>query len=119
MKRYQNLSSGLSQSDTSLNFPKDILYETGIAGKRDNFLNKNTFNIEIVGATHFDYMERDTNDIKNPPDLWNIAVAEFCANVILNSKDENELKRFLNGSEYVNLEGGVYIVKLPGYGANQ
>lgn len=98
---------------------KDVLYECDIAGKRDNFCGKTTYNIEIVGATHFDYMERDTNDKGNPPDAWNIEVSQFVADLIINSKDEYTFQHFLDERKYIKYENGVYVVRLQDYEAHQ
>ena len=93
---------------------EDIFHKLGVVDKRDNFLGKNTYNIEIVGATHFDYMRRDINDTQNPPDIWNNTVASFVTDLILYSEDKDKLQGFLDGNAYVSREGDMYIVRLPG-----
>ncbi|MFA5144001.1 MAG: hypothetical protein WC522_07560 [Candidatus Omnitrophota bacterium] len=113
----------LAQSKTDLIVnvwgTKDMLYEVGIAGQRTNLCGKNTYNIEIVGATHFDYMRRDALDAKNPPDTWNNTVASFVADLIIASEDSYNLDKFLTkkiseGLLYMDYARGVYVVRLPG-----
>jgi len=100
---------------------RDILYELGIADKRENLFGKTTYNIEIVGATHFDYMERGVND-KNKPDDWNKAIAKFVADLIINSDNEIKLKAFLDDPINHAIRDdtrGIYIVYLPGWESHQ
>lgn len=103
---------------------EDVFYkELGVIGPRQNFLGKTTYNIEIKGADHFDYMKGIAP--KTGEDLeWNNKVAEFCANLILNSKNENELLNFIN--ENINKgiilprdARGIYVVHLPGWDNRQ
>jgi hypothetical protein len=68
---------------------EDILYKTGIAGYRENLAGLETINIEIVGATHFDYMRR------NDADAWNITVSRFVTRLLQNSTDISKLRTFL------------------------
>ncbi len=92
---------------------EDVFYKDfGVVGKRDNFLGKTTYNIEIVGADHFDYM-RGISPTSNP--VWNNTVASFVTDLILYSEDKDKLQGFLDGNAYVSREGDVYVVRLPGY----
>ena len=98
---------------------KDIFHELGVVDKRDNFLGKTTYNIEIVGAEHGDYIRRDLNDKSDPPDIWNNTVASFVTDLVLYSKDENQLRQFFDrNADKISLDTakGVYVVRLPGSG---
>ncbi len=55
---------------------EDILYKTGIAGKRGNLGGVETINIEIQGASHLDYMRR------NNADAWNKTVSQFITGLL-------------------------------------
>ena len=67
----------------------------------------NTLNIEIVGASHQDYMRYFGNS-------WNLTVADFVTKLMIASKNINDLTSFLGGNSHVRLEDGVYIVCLAG-----
>ncbi|MEK7211373.1 MAG: hypothetical protein AAB731_01960, partial [Patescibacteria group bacterium] len=73
---------------------KDILNQAGIGGYRSTITGVPALNIEIEGATHFDYMRRsDENDpVKRD---FNKKVSEFVADLILASKDDLDLIDFL------------------------
>jgi len=99
---------------------KDVLYEFGLAGYRDSFCGvQQIYNIEIVGAEHFDYI-RGVNP-NNPNPAWNNTVADFCTNLTIASEDEDKLKSFIQGKK---VDGTMiydeirktYIVHLPGCG---
>jgi len=98
----------------------DIFYrELGVVGPRENFLGKTTYNIEIVGADHFDYIGGINPNNSNP--IWNNTVASFVTDLIIASENESDLKAFI---EFKKAQGfisspdgrGVYVVTLPGCG---
>ena len=99
---------------------KDIMYEVGAGGYKPSMLGvDNVYNIEIVGATHFDYMRRD--DEKDPAkQAWNNTVSGFVTDLILASSSDEKLSDFFNSSSYQNYisvdpnRPGVRIVQLPG-----
>ena len=100
---------------------KDILYQTGIGGKRDalcGLTGSSLINIEIIGATHFDYMLRGATD-SNRPDAWNGTVSDFTTNLIRNSDTLEHLNSFLTGDPahfFKNdTRGGVWEIKLDGW----
>ena len=72
----------------------DILYQLGIAGKRDSIGGINTYNIEIAGASHFDYMRRldETDPVKA---AFNVKVSQFVTDLTLASNDDAKLLVFL------------------------
>lgn len=96
---------------------EDIFYRIRAVDKREAFLGKPTYNIEIVGAEHNDYIRRDASDKTDPPDEWNLTVSKFVADLIINSENKDSLSNYLNSKNYVTLEGNVYVVRLPGGGA--
>jgi hypothetical protein len=85
---------------------EDILYETGIAGPRENLAGLPTVNVEIVGATHFDYMRRDDAD------MWNITVSQFVTRLLENSRNETDLIAFLQSWNITPDSRGVWVVNL-------
>jgi hypothetical protein len=94
---------------------KDVLYECGIAGYKDSFCGvKQIYNIEIIGADHFQYMEGvDANSIP----YWNRVVAEYCARLIINSDTKEKLEEFLKNPvncAHLNTERNVWEIELPG-----
>ena len=98
---------------------EDDFYKLGVAGNRDNFLGKTTYNIEILGAHHTDYIRGI--DPNNPNPTWNNTVASFVTDLILSSKDVASLQDFINikinQGEILPVDGrGVYVVRLPGGG---
>ena len=99
---------------------EDVFYkDIGVVGKRDNFFGKPTYNIEIVGATHTDYI-RGT-DPANPNMTWNNTVASFVTDLMLSSSDANKLDLFILDQKNKGIilppdARGVYIVRLPGCG---
>ena len=76
---------------------EDVLYKLGAAGNRSLLGGIGTINIEIQGATHFDYMRRADND-PNPPTQFNKDVSAFVARLILESNDETRLNNFLSNN---------------------
>ena len=76
-------------------------------------MGRTTYNIEIVGADHFDYM-RGINSSSNP--IWNNTVASFVTDLIIASTSKDTLKKFLDKNDYVKYENGIYVVRLPGCG---
>jgi len=106
---------------------KDILYQTGIAGFRDNLsgftkegtagvngqLTGQLINIEIIGAEHLYYMKR--NDLEDP--VWNQRISDFVTNLMIASQDKDDLIRFLNNSPYVSPDdgSGIRVVRLTGW----
>lgn len=101
---------------------EDDFYKIGVVGKRENMFGKVTYNIEIVGATHTDYIRRLESDTGNPPDIWNNTVADFVAELILNSDNATKLLNFFSRNrDKVSYDDkrGVYIVNLPGFGVEQ
>lgn len=98
---------------------EDTFYKDfGVAGPRSNFLGKSTYNIEIVGADHFDYI-RGINPASNP--TWNNTVASFCTDLIIASDNVTSLEDFINikinqGVILPLDDRGVYVVHLPGSG---
>lgn len=80
-------------------------------------MGKDTYNIEIVGADHTDYIRRAADDPKDPPDDWNIKVANFVADLLIASKDAKSLKEFIDleiskGEMLPKNSEGVYVVNL-------
>ena len=97
---------------------KDILYLTGIEGKRTTLCGiTNVTNIEIVGAKHQDYIRQI--DEKDPltNQVWNSTVAQFVTQLIQKSDTETNLTQFLTSSQYVTHDStrNVFIVNLPGW----
>jgi len=84
---------------------KDILYETGFAGYRESLAGLETINIEITGATHFDYMRR------NDADAWNLTVSDFVTRLLQNSKTKDELRTFLQQRAVFDARG-IWVVTL-------
>lgn len=72
----------------------DILAQAGIAGPKYLLGGIGTINIEIQGATHFDYMRRSPND-SNPPDARNIKVSSFVTELLRKANNELDLNNFL------------------------
>ena len=81
-------------------------------------------NIEIVGASHFDYMRRDDTlsnmiNAASPQDeAWNRAVANFVTDVTLNSESYAKLSLFLESPppQYQGMivrEGDKWVIRLP------
>jgi len=96
---------------------EDIFHKLGVVDARTNFLGKTTYNIEIVGAGHTDYI-RGT-DPNNPNPVWNNTVANFVTDLMLASKDENQLRQFFDRNAdkiYLDTARGVYVVRLQGSG---
>ena len=75
----------------------DILYQLGIAGKRDSIGGIRTYNIEIAGASHFDYMRRsdETDPVKAD---FNRRVSKFVTDLTLASNDDAKLLAFLQNT---------------------
>jgi hypothetical protein len=91
----------------------------GVAGPRNNFLGKTTYNIEIKGANHFDYI-KGISSSADP--VWNQRVADFCTDLILNSDNETKLLDFFARNTdkiLLDISRGVYVVRLPGWEAKQ
>ncbi len=81
----------------------DILTKLGIAGYHDDILGLSAnsgqiFNIEIIGASHFDYLRKDDASPKN------LATSEFITNLIRRSTTEIELLNFLRGDDRVRFD---------------
>ncbi len=81
-------------------------------------------NIEIVGASHFDYMRRDDAfssliDNFNPErKAWNERVSEFVTNVIINADSKLSLDEFLTDALTQGIavkEGNRWIIRLEGW----
>ena len=71
----------------------DILYQTGIGGKRETLCGiNNVINVEIVGATHFDYTRRPDAD------GWNLTVSRFITDLIRNSDTRDNVLAYLQSS---------------------
>ncbi len=110
---------------------KDVLYETGIAGYRSELIGftptsdfHKLFNIEILGATHFDYMRRgetsvDACTISATSDAcWNVTVSDFVTRLLIASQSKDSLAEFLDRqirNGIVTLDGSRYVVSLPGH----
>jgi len=75
----------------------DTLYQTGIAGKRDAMGGITTYNIEIEGAAHTDYMQRSDETDPAKAD-FNRRVSKFVTNLTLASKNDQSLNNFLVGA---------------------
>ena len=75
-----------------------------------------TYNIEILGAEHTDYIRRDVSDKADPPDEWNNAVASFVTDLMIASKNKYDLDDFIKNNKYISKENTVYVVRLPGCG---
>jgi hypothetical protein len=73
---------------------EDDLFKLGIAGKRDAIGGIKTYNIEIAGAAHFDYMRRsgETDPVKRE---FNKKVSKFVTNLTLASDNDQSLNDFL------------------------
>ncbi len=103
-------------------------YRDDIAGFTQTNRDHQLVNIEIVGATHFDYMRRETTftssivNFFNPSVAeWNRTVSAFVADVVANSRDTASITRFLRnpspdlvGVQVVE-ELDRWVVYLPGY----
>ena len=79
-----------------------------------------TQNIEIVGATHFDYTVRGPSS-PTPPDDWNRTVAGFATDLI-RASDPTKLNQFFIDHQNVmfhDLQRDVWVVKLPGWDQHQ
>jgi YD repeat-containing protein len=95
---------------------KDIVAKLGIGGYRDEIAGLSTengqiFNIEIIGATHFDYMRY------NNPTPQNVIVSDFVTKLITHSTTQEELIQFLNlppVGVIVTSEVNRFVVRLPG-----
>lgn len=100
---------------------KDILVQTGMGGERDalcGLSGSQLVNVEIFGATHFDYMERTPTRDDTASDIqWNKMVSDFVARLIRNSDTPLHLDTFLKSdSAHVIKNGaGVWEVRLPGW----
>jgi hypothetical protein len=104
---------------------KDILAETGIGGFRSELFGYSVadrthqlYNIEILGADHFDYMRGILPDRLNDP--WNKTVSDFITRLTLASKSKDELDRFLSRQPLgvVTQPDSVndfYVINLPGH----
>lgn len=105
---------------------KDILYELGIGGSRTEFGGfvtgddeKPIFNVEIVGADHFDYMRRGIAD-PDQADDWNKKVAKFVARFLALAQDQNAVLDFLltpPNDLQANIQqvGDKWVVKIAGW----
>lgn len=95
---------------------KDIFHQLGVVDKRENFLGKTTYNIEIEGATHFDYMRREGVDENstNPEDVKNFKIASFVTDLIIASENKDTLDVFIAKKRIEEImsqdERGVYVV---------
>lgn len=93
---------------------KDILYETGIAGERQNLAGLETINIEIVGATHFDYMRSDNPENANR----NLLVSDFVTKMLVYSNSRDRLLDFLNNKlppgVTMTSRNGVFVINIAG-----
>jgi len=92
--RLPNLSGSSVKRIVNVYGTADILNQVGIGGKRDNLCGVQTINIEIAGATHFDYMRRsdETDPVKRE---FNRKVSEFVADLTLASDNDTDLDQFL------------------------
>lgn len=95
---------------------EDIFYKIGAVDKREDFLGKPTYNIEIMGAGHADYIREI-----DKPSTWNNTVASFVTDLMLYSKDKYQLEGFIQDQINKGIilqpdERGVYVVQLPGCG---
>ncbi len=105
---------------------KDILAQTGIGGQKSalcGLSGQKLINVEIVGATHFDYMLRGAND-PNLPDTWNYNVSNFVTALIRNSDNSSDLNGFLAQQQSINVTffdstRQVWVVKLSGWESHQ
>ena len=109
-----------------------------IATTADQPLVKPLINIEIKGASHFDYMERESNGFQlggvlgaiaqsifdvfpGRDKTWNETVADFVADLVGHSDNYDELLDFLQSEAarrhgaIINKEGNKWIIKLPGH----
>ena len=128
-----------SSTDVLVNLwgTKDILYDFNLVGARNEVsgftpggrldanqnITKQLFNIEIIGASHFDYMKRGASAASSymPPGetraerTWNVTVSQFVTRLILNSTSIDSLARFLRGRNDVLFDTArkVWVVNLP------
>jgi len=116
-------------ADTFVNVygTNDILYQTGIGGYRDSLFGFSVndsyhplFNVEIVGADHFDYMKDD--DSSDP--TWNQTVSDFVALLMVKSQSTATALDFFNRppAQYqgcFSYENNRWVVRLPGWQAKE
>lgn len=107
---------------------EDILNQTGIGGYRSELYGFNTlgvvdsngkitnklYNIEILGADHFNYLR----DSSQPDQVWNPDVSSFVTALTLASSTNDALQQFISQNAaiiFFNTVRNVYEVRLPGY----
>lgn len=73
---------------------EDVLKQFGLTGKRDSLDGIKTYNIEIVDATHFDYMRRTYEPDPVKADL-NKRVSQFVVGLMEVANDDQKLVSFL------------------------
>ena len=144
MAQLPNLTNTKAEVLVNVWGSKDILKDVGVSGYRQDLLGftpqgqvgsdgkptKQLFNIEILGATHFDYMKRGASADPNyiPPGEtkadrdWNVTVSQFVTDLLIASTSNGTLEAFLRRSPFVvppaNVDG-TWIVQLPGWGTRQ
>ena len=85
---------------------EDVMVDYGVAGYRDElggytadpFSSRQLFNIEIIGATHYDYMRREDAD------EWNLTASSFVTDLMIASKDKDTLEIFLTTSSEIQYD---------------
>lgn len=108
--------------------------KTNIAGYSTGDRNKPLVNIEILGASHTDYVRRNQvfdfdnagifggvldiwDSLSSEQEKWNATVAEFTAEIALHSKSEDDIELFLKNSGYGKedpIGSNNWVVTLPG-----
>ena len=99
-----DLSSGPLEAIANVWGTEDWVVKLGlVGGYRDQLLGlgakdpvKTVFNIEIKGATHSSYMRRDDSKNNDPK------VNEFVTALMINSKDKNTMKAFLDSDRRIH-----------------
>ena len=83
---------------------QDVAAWSGLAGPRQTIGGVPAINVEIQGADHFDYMRRpdETDPVKKN---FNERVSKFVAELILASKNEQDIKAYLSRQGAVEING--------------
>ncbi len=88
---------------------EDVLYKFGLGGKRVNLCDVNTINVQIEGATHFDYMYR-TSWNNETERVWNRQVSNFVTDLIRASESKTKTDAFFSQHSIFLDANGVYQV---------
>jgi len=99
-------------------------YRTELGGYRVGNEERPLINVEIVGATHFDYMRRDDllsnimGTINPAEKQWNERVSAFVTDLAANAGDKDKLNAFLwqkKDEQKAEFDGTKWIIKLDGW----